>query len=72
LKPKDTSKDILELAKAETYSFITFSLPWKRMASIGALSLRILVWRPTLNGLDLPLACLIGITDKRKKLLTCT
>jgi hypothetical protein len=42
------------------------------MPSIGALSLRILVWFPTLTGLDLPLASLIGITGKRKKLLTYT
>jgi hypothetical protein len=27
---------------------------------------------PTLIGLDLPLASLVGITEKRKKLLTCT
>jgi hypothetical protein len=42
------------------------------MSSIGAVSLRIPVRRPILIGLDLPLASLIGITDKRKKLLTYT
>jgi hypothetical protein len=42
------------------------------MSSMGALSLRILVRRPTLTGLDLPLASHISIIDKRKKLLTCT
>jgi hypothetical protein len=42
------------------------------MTSIGALSLRIPVWHPTLIGLDLPLASLISITDKKKNILTCT
>jgi hypothetical protein len=42
------------------------------MSSVSALSLRIPVWCPTLIGLDLPLATLIGITEKRKQLLTCT
>jgi hypothetical protein len=42
------------------------------MSSIGALSLRILVWSPTLIGLDFPLKTLIGITGKRKQFLTCT
>jgi hypothetical protein len=42
------------------------------MPSISALSLRILVWCPTLISLDLPLTSLFGITGKRKKLLTCT
>jgi hypothetical protein len=42
------------------------------MPSINALSLRILVRCPTLISLDLPLASFIGITEKRKKLLTCT
>jgi hypothetical protein len=42
------------------------------MPSIGALSLRIPVWHPILIGLDLPLASLINIAGKRKKLLTCT
>jgi hypothetical protein len=42
------------------------------MPSIDALSLRIPVWRPTLIGLNLPLASLVGIAGKRKKLLTCT
>jgi hypothetical protein len=42
------------------------------MISIGALSLLIPVWSPTLIGLDLPLDTLIGITGLRKKILTCT
>jgi hypothetical protein len=42
------------------------------MPTIGALSLLIPVWRLTLIGLDLPLTSLIGIADKRKKLLTYT
>jgi hypothetical protein len=42
------------------------------MPSISALSLRIPVWCPTLIGLDLPLAFLTGIAEKRMKLLTCT
>jgi hypothetical protein len=42
------------------------------MPSINALSLRIPVRCPTLIGLDLPLISLISITEKRKKLLTCT
>jgi hypothetical protein len=42
------------------------------MPSIGALSLRIPVWSPTLIDLDFPLTTLIGITGKRKQFLTCT
>jgi hypothetical protein len=42
------------------------------MPSISALSMRILVRCPTLIGLDLPLTILIGIIEKRKKLLTYT
>jgi hypothetical protein len=42
------------------------------MPSIGALSLRILVWNPTLNGLDFPLTTLIDITGRRKPFITCT
>jgi hypothetical protein len=42
------------------------------MSSIGALSLRILVWSTTLLGLDFPLTTLIGIIEKRKQLITCT
>jgi hypothetical protein len=42
------------------------------MTFIGALSLRIPVWRPTLISLDLPLVSLISITGKGKKILTCT
>jgi hypothetical protein len=42
------------------------------MPSIGTLSMRIPVRHPTLNGLDLSLATLIGITRKRKQFLTCT
>jgi hypothetical protein len=42
------------------------------MPSISTLSLRIPVQCPTLINLDLPLASLVSITGKRKKLLTCT
>jgi hypothetical protein len=42
------------------------------MSSISALSLRIQVWCPTLISLDLPLTILVGIIEKRKKLLTYT
>jgi hypothetical protein len=42
------------------------------MSSIGSLSLRILVRHPILIGLNLPLASLVGIAGKGKKLLTCT
>jgi hypothetical protein len=42
------------------------------MPSIGALSLRIIVWNPTLGGLGLPMTILIGIVSKRKRFLTCT
>jgi hypothetical protein len=47
-------------------------LPYKRMSSIGILSMRILVQSPTLNGLDFPLTTLVGIIGKRKQFLTCT
>jgi hypothetical protein len=42
------------------------------MLSNGTLSLRISVRSPTLIGLDFPLTTFIGITGKRKQLLTCT
>jgi hypothetical protein len=42
------------------------------MPSIGAISLRIPVWSPTLVSLDFPLTTLIGIAGKRKLFLTCT
>jgi hypothetical protein len=42
------------------------------MSSIGALSLRIIVWNPTLIGLDFPLTTLVDIIEKRKQFLTCT
>jgi hypothetical protein len=42
------------------------------MSSIDILSLGILVWSPTLVGLDFPLATLVGIVGKRKQFLTCT
>jgi hypothetical protein len=41
------------------------------MPSIIILSLRIPVWSPIL-GLDFLLTTLVGITDKKKQLLTCT
>jgi hypothetical protein len=42
------------------------------MSSIDALSLRVPVRRLTLISLDLLLTALIGITRKRKRILTCT
>jgi hypothetical protein len=42
------------------------------MLSIGALSLRVPVWSPTLIGSDFPLTTLIGIARKREQFLTCT
>jgi hypothetical protein len=42
------------------------------MPFIGTLSLRIPVRSLTLIGLNFPLTTLIGITGKRKQLLTCT
>jgi hypothetical protein len=42
------------------------------MPFISALSLRIPVRSPTLIGLDLPKGTLVGIAEKRKKLLSCT
>jgi hypothetical protein len=49
----------------------TFSLPKKRMPSIGTLRLGIPVRILTLIGLDFPLTTLVGIADKRRQLLTC-
>jgi hypothetical protein len=65
-------EDVSELAEVISLSFSAFPSPLKRMTSIGALSLRISVRHPTLLGLDLPLAPLVGIAEKRKKILTCT
>jgi hypothetical protein len=42
------------------------------MTYISGLSLWVLVWHPTLISLDLPLTLIIGITGKRKKILTYT
>jgi hypothetical protein len=42
------------------------------MSTIGILSLGILVRSPSLIGLDFPLTTLVGITGKRKQILTCT
>jgi hypothetical protein len=42
------------------------------MSSIGALSLRVPVWSPTLIGLYFSLTTLIDIVGKRKQFLTCT
>jgi hypothetical protein len=42
------------------------------MSSISALSLRTPVRCPTLIDLDLPLASLVGIVGRRRKLLTYT
>jgi hypothetical protein len=36
------------------------------------LRLQILIGHPALIGLDLPLIALVGITRRRKKILTCT
>jgi hypothetical protein len=68
----DTSKDTTEFTKQVSLTFKTFSSLQKRMLSIDALSLRILVQSPTLIGLDFLLATLIAITKKRKQFLTCT
>jgi hypothetical protein len=65
-------KIVSEFVEAETLSFRAFSSPYKRMSSIDALSLRIPVRCPTLIGVVLPLTTLVGITRKRKKLLTRT
>jgi hypothetical protein len=56
------SDNSCEMMKADPNDWRTF---------ISALSLRILVRRPTLIGFDLPLTSLIGIARKRKKILTC-
>jgi hypothetical protein len=72
LKLKCASKDVSEFVEGTFFTFITFPSPKKRMTSISSLSLRILVRHPTLIGLDLPLAPLIGIAEQRKKILTCT
>jgi hypothetical protein len=42
------------------------------MSSINTLSLRIPMRCSTIISLDLPLISLVGIAEKRKKLLTCT
>jgi tRNA A37 threonylcarbamoyladenosine dehydratase len=42
------------------------------MSSIDALILRVPVRSLTLIDLDLPLTALVGITKKRKQILTCT
>jgi hypothetical protein len=42
------------------------------MSTIGILSLGIPVRSPSLIGLDFPLTTLVGITGKRKQILTCT
>jgi hypothetical protein len=72
LKPKDASKDNSEFMEVEItlIQYILFAL--EENAIISVLSLRIPVWCPTFIDLDLPLATLVGITEKRKKLLTCT
>jgi hypothetical protein len=57
--------------EAISLAFKTFSLPYKRIASISALSLRTPIRSPALIDLDLPLPTLTGIARKRQKLLTC-
>jgi hypothetical protein len=42
------------------------------MSSIGALSLRVLIWSPTLISLNFLLTTPIGIAGKRKQFLICT
>jgi hypothetical protein len=42
------------------------------MSSIDALSLRVPVRRPTHISLNFPLIALVGITEKRKQIITCT
>jgi hypothetical protein len=70
---KITLQEINQSKRKRFFSTVsTFSLPYKRMPSIGALSLRIPVQNPTLVGLDFPQTTLIGITSKRKQFLTCT
>jgi hypothetical protein len=34
--------------------------------------MRVLVGNPALIGLDLPLTALVGIAERRRKILTCT
>jgi hypothetical protein len=34
-------------------------------------TLRVSVGNPTLIGLDLPLAALVGVVERRRKILTC-
>jgi hypothetical protein len=72
LKPRDTSKDISELAEAISLNvmYILFTLEENAIHQYS---------KPadpaqcqTLFGLDLPLTSLVGIAGKRKKLLTCT
>jgi hypothetical protein len=40
--------------------------------SSDELHLRVPVGNPTLIGLDLPLPTLVGVTERRRKILTCT
>jgi hypothetical protein len=42
------------------------------VASSDELHLLVLVGNPTLISLDLPLPSLIGVTGRRRKILTCT
>jgi hypothetical protein len=46
--------------------------PRREWASLDDLHLRVPVGNPTLIGLDLPLPSLIGVTERRRKILTCT
>jgi hypothetical protein len=52
--------------------FRAFSWPQKRISPIDVLSPRVPVRHPTFIGLDLPLIALVGITGKRKQILTYT
>jgi hypothetical protein len=42
------------------------------VASSDDLHLRVLVGNPALIGLDLSLTALVGVTGRRRKILTCT
>jgi hypothetical protein len=46
--------------------------PRREWASSNDLHLWVPVGNPALIGLDLPLASLIGVTERRRKILTCT
>jgi hypothetical protein len=66
---------VLEFTKAE--AFISHGKahtlrPRREWTSTNDLHLRVPVGNPTLIGLDLPLTALIGVTGRRRMILTCT